>query len=252
MGTPDLRVPRDSVCWRCKCYSPSWADGGACRICGNPPSMAPEDGDAGNPPGSPGDSTEKGPLWLDRAPDVPSGARVYGRGPALRETEALRAALKQALPPVDLSPGAPGYAPAVGGPGYAQWTHTGEKRTENPAPSGNPKDAIGDTKPQMHLIPAPALIQAARVMELGAKKYGPYNWRGQPVRMTVYLAAAMRHILAKLDGQDLDPESGQPHEAHALACMAILLDAAATGNVKDDRPPVGAAAKLLAATKPPS
>lgn len=212
MGTPDLRVPRDSVCWRCKCYSPSWADGGACRICGNPPSVAPEDGDAGNPPGSPGDSTEKGPLWLDRE-------AFLGRGSS-----------------------------------YAPWPGTGEKRAEPPAAvvGGNPKDAIGDTKPQMHLIPAPALIQAARVMELGAKKYGPYNWRGQPVRMTVYLAAAMRHILAKLDGQDLDPESGQPHEAHALACMAILLDAAATGNVKDDRPPVGAAAKLLAATKPPS
>jgi hypothetical protein len=37
-----------------------------------------------------------------------------------------------------------------------------------------------------------------------------------------------------------------PHEAHAMACMAILVDAATLGKLVDDRPPVGAAANLIA------
>jgi hypothetical protein len=41
----------------------------------------------------------------------------------------------------------------------------------------NPKDLAGQDKPQMHLIPPVAEIAEAEVMGLGAKKYGPYNWR---------------------------------------------------------------------------
>ena len=110
----------------------------------------------------------------------------------------------------------------------------------------NPKDRHGTAKPQLHLIPAAAQLYESQVMELGARKYGPYNWREHPVKLTVYLAAAMRHLLAKLDGEDLDPESGAPHEAHARSCMGILLDAVATGNLVDDRPKPGAAPRLIA------
>lgn len=109
----------------------------------------------------------------------------------------------------------------------------------------NPKDAIGLTKPPLRLLPAAALLFLARVLGLGAKKYGPYNWRTAKVRYTVYLEAAMRHILSALDGEEIDPESGQPHAAHAMACMAILLDAKATGNLVDDRPTPGVAASLI-------
>jgi dATP/dGTP diphosphohydrolase len=113
-------------------------------------------------------------------------------------------------------------------------------------PGINPKDALGLKKPPLRLVPPAALLYMARVMGLGAAKYGPYNWRGKPVRYTVYLEAAMRHILSALDGEELDPESGQPHAAHAAACMAIVLDAKATGNLVDDRPTPGAAARLIA------
>lgn len=101
----------------------------------------------------------------------------------------------------------------------------------------NPKDTAGQAKPQMHLIPVGALGPLARVMELGAKKYGPYNWRETPVNYTTYLSAVGRHCAAFLDGQDQDPESGQSHLAHIAAGMMILLDAIVTGNAKDDRPP---------------
>lgn len=112
--------------------------------------------------------------------------------------------------------------------------------------TGNPKDRLGVKKPPLHLIPTSALIYLSRVMALGAKKYGPANWREHPVKMTVYLDAMWRHILQALDGEDNDPESGQPHAAHAMACAAILLDAQACGCLIDDRSPKGAASKLMA------
>jgi hypothetical protein len=110
----------------------------------------------------------------------------------------------------------------------------------------NPKDLVGLRKPPLRLVPASAIIYISKVMGLGAVKYGPYNWRENRVRRTIYLEAAMRHILQALDGEDLDPESGVPHEAHAAACMAIVLDALATGNLIDDRPTPGAAAEVIA------
>lgn len=111
----------------------------------------------------------------------------------------------------------------------------------------NPKDLCGQKKPPMTLIPTASLFYLSRVMELGAKKYGPFNWRDPktPVRMTVYLAAAWRHLLQILDGDDNDNESNQPHAAHAMACFAILLDAKACGTLVDDRPLKGAATKTI-------
>lgn len=109
----------------------------------------------------------------------------------------------------------------------------------------NPKDIIGLTKPPLRLVPPALIIFVSRAMALGAKKYGPYNWRSNRVRRTVYLEAAMRHILQALDGEDLDAESGIPHEAHAAACMGIILDAKHIGALIDDRPARGPASKLI-------
>lgn len=99
----------------------------------------------------------------------------------------------------------------------------------------NPKDLIGASKPQLGLIPVGALTSVARVMELGAKKYGPYNWRSKSVRYMVYANAALRHLLAWIGGEDLDPESGEPHWAHMVACGLIVLDAMSVKNGIDDR-----------------
>ena len=117
--------------------------------------------------------------------------------------------------------------------------------TGNSADTGNPKDAIGDTKPQLHLVPSALAIHAALAMKNGADKYGPYNWREKQVRATVYLSAAFRHLYAFLDGEDHASDSGVHHLGHAAAGIGILLDAIATGNLIDDRPVAGAAARLL-------
>ncbi|MFQ5734762.1 MAG: dATP/dGTP diphosphohydrolase domain-containing protein [Planctomycetaceae bacterium] len=117
---------------------------------------------------------------------------------------------------------------------------------EGNASVGNPKDREGAKKPPLHLIPPAAEIAEAVVMGLGAEKYGPFNWRSEKVRATVYIAAARRHLAQWLDGQDDDGESRVSHLAHARASLGILIDAIATGNVIDDRPPAGRAAELIA------
>lgn len=45
------------------------------------------------------------------------------------------------------------------------------------------------------------------------------------------IAAAMRHLAAWRDGEQLDEESGLPHLAHALCCIVFLreLDRAGLG-----------------------
>lgn len=109
----------------------------------------------------------------------------------------------------------------------------------------NPKDAIGRTKPPLHLVPPTAAILESLVFALGAKKYGAYNWRSTAVAGSVYVAAALRHLFAWFDGQDNDPESGISHLAHARAGLAIMLDAESVGMLADDRPRPGAAAELI-------
>lgn len=101
--------------------------------------------------------------------------------------------------------------------------------------TANPKDALGLAKTPLRLFPPTALVMGSHVMALGAKKYGEYNWRKNAVKHSVYLEAAMRHIIAAADGEKFDPESGLSHEAHAMMCMAILIDANETGSLIDDR-----------------
>jgi len=113
--------------------------------------------------------------------------------------------------------------------------------------STNPKDRHGKAKPSMHLIPAAALIQESVVMGLGAKKYGPYNWRQHSVAASVYVSAAYRHLQQWFDGDSTDDESGVSHLAHARACLGILLDAIAQEKLVDDRPTKGTATALIKA-----
>jgi hypothetical protein len=109
----------------------------------------------------------------------------------------------------------------------------------------NPKDLVGQTKAQMWLIPPAAKVALAEALMDGASKYQPYNWREKGVRASVYLAAAERHAMAFLDGEDVAADSLVHHLGHAMACYAILLDAIAQGNVVDDRPVKGHASRLL-------
>jgi hypothetical protein len=109
----------------------------------------------------------------------------------------------------------------------------------------NPKDALGLTKPPLRLVPSALVIHTSQAMAFGAKKYGAYNWRDKKVRLTVYIEAAQRHLAALLDGEDRASDSGVLHTAHVAASMGIVLDALETGNLIDDRPLPGPAARLI-------
>jgi hypothetical protein len=99
----------------------------------------------------------------------------------------------------------------------------------------NPKDAIGSDKLPIHLWPETATIYGCLGLLDGALKYGRSNWREAGVRVTIYVDALRRHIGAYFEGEDFDPDSGLPHLSHALACLAILVDAGAAGKLVDDR-----------------
>lgn len=85
------------------------------------------------------------------------------------------------------------------------------------------------------LISPQALGLLAAVLREGALKYGRRNWEAGMDHSRVY-AAAQRHLNAYWGGEDLDPETGQPHLAHALCCVMFLTHYTTTGTGKDDRP----------------
>lgn len=111
----------------------------------------------------------------------------------------------------------------------------------------NPKDLIGAKKVKRSLIPASAQIHESRAFENGADKYGAYNWRRKKVRASIYVDATIRHLIdAWFDSrEEVAEDSGVHHLGHARACLAILIDAMETGNLIDDRPPMGKGAELI-------
>lgn len=107
---------------------------------------------------------------------------------------------------------------------------------ESKANTTNPKDLIGSTKVSLSKFPAVAIVHGAHAMMDGAEKYGAYNWRAKQVQADIYVDAAMRHLAAWFEGEELAKDSKVHHLGHAIACCAILLDAQETGNLIDNRP----------------
>ena len=101
----------------------------------------------------------------------------------------------------------------------------------------NPKDAVGISKVPFSTISAQVLGELGLAMLEGALKYGRHNYRVSGVRASVYYDAALRHLLAWWEGQDIDPDSGLPHVVKAIACLAVVRDSQIQGNWVDDRPP---------------
>ncbi len=101
----------------------------------------------------------------------------------------------------------------------------------------DPKGAEGDKKAPVWLFPPCMLEEASWVHGLGAKKYGPWNWRkSKKVKASTYISAVNRHFnLAWARGEDNDLESGRSHLAHVVACCNILRDAQLHNCLHDDR-----------------
>ena len=99
----------------------------------------------------------------------------------------------------------------------------------------NPKDIVGSDKLPLHLWPTTATALGCLGLLDGALKYGRSNFRAVGVRSSIYYDATRRHLDAWFEGEGFDPDSGLPHLAHALACIAILVEAITKGNLNDDR-----------------
>lgn len=120
-----------------------------------------------------------------------------------------------------------------------------QKADESQLKDTNPKDAIGSGKLPLHLWPATASALGSLGLLDGMLKYGRSNWRVAGVRASIYVDAAKRHLDKWFEGQDNDADSGLPHFAHALACLAILVDAQAAGKLNDDRMVAGGYLEML-------
>ena len=100
----------------------------------------------------------------------------------------------------------------------------------------NPKQAYGDKKVQLQLVPRALMLPVAQALKNGADKYGAWNWRENPVEAMTYVAAILRHLYDWVEGEEVAPDSMVHHLGHLAASVAILLDAQATGNLIDNRP----------------
>lgn len=117
-------------------------------------------------------------------------------------------------------------------------------------PDGNPKTAAGMKKPDVSVIPPAGILHLATAMMNGAAKYGPFNWREKNISTRPYIAAAMRHLLSYLDGEEFSQDTiaaGVPvhHLGHVMACCAIVLDAYELGSLNDNRPLAGPSGDMI-------
>lgn len=81
-------------------------------------------------------------------------------------------------------------------------------------------------KPPISLIPRSAIEAEARVLAVGAEKYGRYNWQ-RGMNWSRFIDAALRHIFAFADGENYDTGaegSQELHLANARACLGFLIE----------------------------
>lgn len=89
-------------------------------------------------------------------------------------------------------------------------------------------------KPDLSLLPREFLDEVAKAFMHGEKKYGRYNYLGG-LEWHRLVGAALRHITAFNEGEDIDAESGNHHLGHAGASIAMLMVYCARSLGKDTR-----------------
>ena len=80
------------------------------------------------------------------------------------------------------------------------------------------------SKLRYSLLPLDSLQEVVKVLEFGAKKYAPDNWKHVDNAEARYWDAAMRHIVAYKLEDKADSETGLSHLAHAICCLLFLIN----------------------------
>lgn len=77
----------------------------------------------------------------------------------------------------------------------------------------------------LSLMPPLGLVEAARVMEQSAAKYGVRDWQVREGRSAfVHVDAIGRHLFAIASGCPIDPESGLLHWGHIAARALVAAE----------------------------
>jgi hypothetical protein len=74
------------------------------------------------------------------------------------------------------------------------------------------------------LLPPLALEETVKVLTFGAQKYERDNWQKVGDAKRRYFDALQRHVWAWKQGEQIDPESGIHHLAHAMCCLMFLYE----------------------------
>lgn len=93
-----------------------------------------------------------------------------------------------------------------------------EVRVTDPETGGQKDQKLA----QLGALDPAALVEVARVAGFGARKYERLNFM-KGYNWSLSYDALQRHLHAFWGGEDVDPESGLPHLAHAgWHCLALL------------------------------
>lgn len=91
-------------------------------------------------------------------------------------------------------------------------------------------------KTRVDLFPVRAYLATCQVFTYGAELYAPGNWKaGEGFQWSRLIASAERHLLDFKLRIDSDKDSTLPVLAHAMCCLAMLLEHYLTGHGIDDR-----------------
>jgi hypothetical protein len=83
------------------------------------------------------------------------------------------------------------------------------------------KVALDGSKLRLDLVPPQTVEAIADILGFGAKKYAAHNWmRG--ISWSQVAAGVKRHLSSFEKGEEMDPETGKPHLAHALCGLTFL------------------------------
>jgi hypothetical protein len=89
-----------------------------------------------------------------------------------------------------------------------------------------PTEAVryDQNKTNWSLMPFEAVEEINKVLEFGANKYAAWNFtKSGGMNHSRVLNSLLRHVFSYMRGEDLDPESGLSHLAHAGCNILFLL-----------------------------
>lgn len=71
------------------------------------------------------------------------------------------------------------------------------------------------------LIDFDSIVPMVEAMTFGLRKYERNNWKKQCDDISQHLQSAMRHLIAIIQGEEFDKESGVLHSGHIMCNMMM-------------------------------